>query len=168
MEKPIFNFVVMVYAALTPMILGAIWFNPKVFGKAWMSSAGLTAEKVKGANVFLILGIGYLFSLFLAMSLTGIVFHQNGVFSMFEGSENAAALQSTLDFLNKDVTAWSSNFRTFKHGALHGFITSVFIALPIIGITALSELKSFKYIIIHWGYWAITLLIMGGILCQFS
>ena len=40
-------------------------------------------------------------------------------------------------------------FRTFKHGALHGTIAGIFIALPIIGTNALFERKSAKYIFIN-------------------
>jgi len=39
-------------AALVPTIIGFIWYNPKVFGTAWMASAGLTMETaMKGFNM---------------------------------------------------------------------------------------------------------------------
>ena len=59
-------------------------------------------------------------------------------------------------------------FRTFKHGALHGTMAGIFIALPILGTNALFERKGWKYILINTGYWTVTLAIMGGIICQFA
>jgi hypothetical protein len=63
--------------------------------------------------------------------------------------------------------ATKDSFRTFKHGMLHGIITSIFLVLPIIGINALFERRGAKYIFIHVGFWAICFALMGGILCQF-
>ena len=63
---------------------------------------------------------------------------------------------------------YGHEFRTFKHGALHGFLSSIFIVLPVIGINALFERRGGKYILIHWAYWAITFLLMGGVVCQFA
>lgn len=63
------------------------------------------------------------------------------------------------------MTEYGDAFRTFKHGALHGFITGVFIALPITAINALFEQKSWKYILINAGYWIVSLTNMGAIIC---
>jgi hypothetical protein len=56
-------------------------------------------------------------------------------------------------------------FRTFKHGALHGFFAGLFIAFPISAINALFEQKSWKYILVTAGYWIISMTIMGAIIC---
>ena len=61
---------------------------------------------------------------------------------------------------------YGSNFRTFKHGVLHGVIGAITIALPVIGINALFERRSFKYVLISGGYWIVTFMIMGGIICM--
>jgi len=60
---------------------------------------------------------------------------------------------------------YGSNFRTFKHGAFHGILASLMLALPLIGINALFERKGFKYIAINVGYWIVSFAIMGGIVC---
>jgi hypothetical protein len=72
--------------------------------------------------------------------------------------------QMVAAFLEK----YGNEFRTFKHGLLHGVISAISIALPILGIVALFERKSAKYIFIHLGYWVITLGIMGGIICAYA
>jgi hypothetical protein len=63
---------------------------------------------------------------------------------------------------------YGHNFRTFKHGAFHGILSAVFFALPVLGIQAMFERRSGKYIFIHLGYWVITFVLMGGIICQWA
>ncbi len=63
------------------------------------------------------------------------------------------------------MTDYGDVYRTFKHGALHGFTSGIFIAFPIIAINSLFEQKSFKYIAITSGYWIVVMTIMGAIIC---
>jgi len=63
---------------------------------------------------------------------------------------------------------FGTEFRTFKHGALHGVIAGLFIVLPVLGTNALFERKGWKYILINVGYWTLTLALMGGIICQWA
>ena len=56
-------------------------------------------------------------------------------------------------------------FRSFKHGALHGLMAGLFIALPVIATNCLFEQKSFRYAAITSGYWIIVMTIMGAIIC---
>ena len=71
-------------------------------------------------------------------------------------------------YANDFMTRYGQNFRTFKHGLFHGVIAGLFFALPILGVNALFQRKGFKYIAINVGYWAITLGLMGGVICQFA
>ncbi|MBP6740967.1 MAG: DUF1761 domain-containing protein [Leptospiraceae bacterium] len=163
------NFLILAISAFVPLILGFIWYHPKVMGKAWMNASGLKEEDVKGANMLLVLFVSYLFSFFIALALNGIVVHQSHLYSILM---NEPGLRETGSELNTYVSAfmakYGSNFRTFKHGAFHGALSGIFLAMPIIGIGALFERKSFKYIAIHTGYWIISLCLMGGIICQFA
>ncbi|MDO5978905.1 DUF1761 domain-containing protein [Flavivirga spongiicola] len=154
------NFPAIIVAAVSALVVGFIWYNPKVFGNAWMQAAGMTDEQVKGGNMAKIFGLALLFAFLLAMSLPGIVIHQMGVLSLI-GGDPSVALPSYEALMND----YGDAFRTFKHGALHGVITGVFIALPIIGTNALFERKNAKYIFINSGYWIVTLGVMGAIIC---
>ncbi|MBC7885823.1 MAG: DUF1761 domain-containing protein [Saprospiraceae bacterium] len=161
------NFFLIFATGLVPLVVGALWYGP-LFNKAWMKEAEMTDEKISGANMGKIYGLALLFSMFLAIGLTPIVIHQLGVFSVLQvpgfdepGSELNAYFT---DFLTK----YGTNFRTFKHGALHGFLTGIFIFLPILGTNALFERKSWKYIFINVGYWSLSALIMGGIISAWA
>jgi TctA family transporter len=163
------NMYVLAGAALIPMIMGFIWYNPKTLGSAWMAEAGLTEEKMKGANMPLVFGLSYVFSFFLASGLYFVVIHQAHVMSILIDEPGMKEAGSEISNYYADFMArFGNNNRTFKHGALHGTIAGVVIALPLIATNAMFERKSLKYILINWGYWTITMAIMGGIICQFA
>lgn len=155
-------------AALIPLLVGFIWYHPKVFGNAWLKAGNLDEAKMKeGFNMPLIFGLSYVFGFFVAFGLTPVVIHQFGFFGMLQHKimiSDAAAL----DFLKTGFENYGNEFRTFKHGALHGTITGVAIGLPIVGISALFERRGFQYIAISAGYWILTLCLMGGFICQFA
>ncbi|HRG57880.1 MAG TPA: DUF1761 domain-containing protein [Bacteroidia bacterium] len=154
-------------ASLVPLILGFIWYNPKTLGNAWMNAAEMTEDKMKGANMALIFGLTFVFSFFLAFAVQFMVIHQWGVFSVLANEPGFNDPNSEVGLFIKDFMAkHGNNFRTFKHGVLHGTISGFTVALPIMGINALFERKSFKYIAINVGYWTICLALMGGIVCS--
>ena len=159
MEIPI-NPIAIPIAAVAALVVGFIWYNPKVFGNAWMRASGMTEEKIKGGNMAIIFGLALLFAAMLAILLMQFTNHQWGAMGMI-GGDPEVAKPSFETFMADYGTA----FRTFKHGALHGTMFGVLGALPIIGTNALFERKGAKYIFINAGYWIVTLAIMGAILC---
>ncbi|TGL60384.1 DUF1761 domain-containing protein [Leptospira ognonensis] len=163
------NPIVILLTALIPLTIGFIYYHPKAFGNAWMKTSGLTEESLKKGNFPIILLLCYVFSLFLAMALTGIVIHQNHIYSILINEpglkeEGSVLFNYVADFMSK----YGTNFRTFKHGAFHGALSGIFLALPIVGINALFERREWKYTAIHVGYWTLTLALMGGVICQFT
>ena len=159
------NWIAIIVAALVPMVIGFIWYNPKVFGTAWMSAAGMTEEKIKGGNMPLIFGLSFVLSIMLAMSMIGLTIHQYGLFSILVdepgfNDPNSDAAQYFASFMEQ----YGTDSRTFGHGAFHGFFAGLFIALPILGTNAMFERKGFKYIAVNAGYWIVTICIMGGII----
>src|SRR6478735_6587269 len=77
------NFLAILVAALVPMALGFIWYNPKFLGKAWMEASGMTEEKAKNANMGLVFGLSFVFSFILAFGLQFMCIHQFHVGSLF-------------------------------------------------------------------------------------
>ncbi|WP_025739539.1 DUF1761 domain-containing protein [Aquimarina pacifica] len=164
-----FNFIIAAVAALIPMVLGFIWYNPKVFGTAWMNACGFKKEDLEGGSMMKIFILSYIFSFFLATMVNTLVIHQFGFFSTLMSEpdlakEGTELYQYAQDFMNK----YGTNFRTFKHGALHGALAGIFFVLPVLGTNALFEKKGFKYIAVNVGYWTVCLALMGGVICQFA
>lgn len=159
------NFIALLVAAIVTLVVGFIWYHPKVFGTIWMKENNFTAEDLKKGNMLKIFGLTYLFSLMITMILMALTIHQSGAFGMVGGPP-------MLDHAKPSFTAFMADYgtayRTFKHGALHGFMSGLFFAFPLIGINGLFERKSWKYILIHAGFWAVCLTLMGGIVCAFA
>ncbi len=69
------NIIAIFTAALIPMVLGFIWYNPKVLGTAWMQASGMTEEKAKQGSMALKLGLSFLFSFMIAFVLNSLAVH---------------------------------------------------------------------------------------------
>jgi len=159
----------MALSALIPMVMGFIYYHPKVLGGVWMRANHLTEEKLKTGNMLVIFILSLLLAFMMSMAINGLVIHQNHVFSTLMSEPNVRQPGSpAFVFLENFMKQYGHNFRTFKHGALHGFLFSVFFVLPLIGTAALFEKRGAKYIFVNWGYWAISITLMGGVICQFS
>lgn len=154
-------------AALAPLIIGFIWYNPKVFGTAWMNSIGKTPEQLReGSNFAKMMILTYVFSLLVALFMNGMVVHQYGIFSLLANNPESQLPGANIELmLNGQSIAWKDSFRTFGHGAFHGTLAGIFLAIPIVGLNAIYERRGAKYIFINAGYWTVSMAIMGGIIC---
>ncbi|MBC7695393.1 MAG: DUF1761 domain-containing protein [Burkholderiales bacterium] len=159
------NFLAVFVAALVPMVMGFIWYNPKVLGNAWMKAAGITEDKMKGANMPVNFIVSFVLSFFLAFFLQSMVIHQFHIASVFFDYQEQIKDSSTPEgsIYKQVMDLVGMGHRTFGHGAFHGALSCLFVITPIMATNALFERKGFKYIAINCGYWIITLMIMGGI-----
>ena len=135
------NWIALLVAALIPLIVGFIWYGP-LFGKAWQKEVGLSDEELKNGNMPLIFGLSLVFSFIIAFSLWAQVMVGGG-----PGEAHGVA-----------------PYLTFKHGAFHGALLSLFLIFPVIGTISLYERKSIKYVLIAVGYWTISFALMGGVI----
>jgi hypothetical protein len=163
------NIAIILATGLIPLAVGIIWYNNSFgFGKAWMAEIGMTeADLQKNFNPLKIFGFTYLFGVFLAIGLMPMVLHQMGLSSMLQGTDYLnpnSEVGKSFAFLMEN---YGTNFRTFKHGALHGILGAVCIGFPILAISGLFERRSWKYLFIHLGYWIITMGLMGGVVSTF-
>lgn len=159
------NFYMYFVAGLIPLLIGSIYYSPKVAGNAWMKTNKFTPESMQGANMPLIFGLTYLFSCFIAFMMGSFVIHQGGVFGMMY-PEVLEAGSATQQHFNELMQQYGDNSRTFKHGVIHGIMTAVLFVAPIIAINALFERRGWKYMLIHIGYWVICLALIGGLICS--
>jgi len=154
-------------AAIIPLLTGGIWYSKPVFGRIWMRASGMSEENAH-RKMLLVFGLTYLVSLFLAFGLLPVVIHQFGVFGVLANEPGINDPSSEMGrYLGDFMTKYGTNFRTFRHGAFHGSLTGLFIAMPVVATIALYEGKKFRYVAVHAGYWILTLALMGGVLCAF-
>ena len=168
----IHNLLVLAVAALIPLIVGSAWYSPLLFANAWQQAVGLTPEKARQGNMALSMGLLFIFSFFIAFALMNIVIHQFGLFSMLMDKPSQAALADPNSSLYQLVTTlWHGHghsFRTYKHGAFHGTLAAITLALPLIASSAVFEQRGFKYIMITWGFWLINFILMGAVICHWA
>ena len=124
-------------AALAALVLGFIWYNPKVFGKAWMEDTGMTEEKAKEGNMPLTFGLTFI--------LAGVVAYFLNQYGGYHGEED----------------------QNFMHGMFHGARTALIFVLAPMVTNALYEQKSWRYMFINVAYWILTFAVIGGIVFQF-
>jgi len=137
------NWVALFVASLSTLVVGFIWYNPKVFGTIWMNEIGMTEEKAKKANMPLVFGLSVVLAFLISFTLMMMVMTGGGPGDMQHGIEQNM---------------------TFKHGAFHGALLGIFVLLPVIVINGLYEQRSFKYMMVVAGYWIVSFAIMGGII----
>jgi hypothetical protein len=153
--------IVLLLSAFSSLLVGFIWYNPKVFGTIWMKELGMSEEKLKSGNIILNMTLAFVYAFFISFVMQFLVIHQMGA-----NSATAGITGVDPSVLKNYMEAYGTTYRTFKHGALHGFMTGLFFCLPIIGFGAVFERRSWKYTLIAGGYWIISGMIMGGIICQ--
>ena len=157
-----FNIYAVLVASLVTLLVGFVWYNPKAFGTIWMKETGMTEEKAKQSNMLKVFSLTIFYSFMLAFIMPALVTHQMGALGMVGGPSLAETAKPSYAAFLAD---YGDAFRTFKHGALHGFFSGLFIALPITAINGLFEQKSWKYILVNAGYWIVSMTIMGAIIC---
>jgi hypothetical protein len=157
------NWWLLLVTGFIPLMVGFVWYHPKVFGNIWMQVNGFKQEDLQSGNMVKIFALVYIFGCMFSMAVMAIVIHQLGLMGMMANDKSPEAIAIFNDMMAK----YGKEFRTFKHGAFHGTISAILIALPLIAINALFEKRGFKYILIHVGYWLVTFILIGGVICQF-
>ena len=104
-------------AAAAAFILGALWYSPALFGKAWVAANGLTPEKVEAmrASAPRAYTVSFLCNLVMATALCALL-HRVGVVSWLTGAKLgaligigfAATIGLTANmYSDKRLSAWS-------------------------------------------------------------
>lgn len=112
------NFVALLGAAVVTLLTGFIWYHPKVFGTIWMRENNFTQEQLRTGNMLKIFGFTYVFSLMITVILMALTIHQSGAVGMVGGPPMLANAKPSFAAFMAD---YGTAYRTFKHGALHGF-----------------------------------------------
>lgn len=159
------NFAILTAAALIPLILGYLWFHPKVFGgDFWYDLTNLKgADRSEVSTIKLLSTL--ILNFFIAWGLFGLTIHQFGAFSMVGG--DAELLKTGVG--GAFMSEYGSSFLSFGHGALHAVLQAcIGFVIPVLGYVTIFEKKSFRYFLVYLGYWVISLILMGGVVGQWG
>ncbi len=160
-----FDLLTMFLASLIPFVFSFIWYNPKLFGgENWVKIAGLTEKQAANPPKPLLMLSTIIFNFMIATVLYQLCVHQSGIYSLVGNNIDSVASGTAAAFLAE----YATNFLTFKHGALHGVLTAIFFVVPILMYIVIFEQKSAKYFWVAFGFWAISLGLMGGVICRWG
>ncbi len=153
--------------ALIPLVVGHFWYG-NLFKKQWLRYAEISSDRSESINLGRVLFLSYIFSILASYVVMVYSVHQVAIYQVFlfdPATQDASSIisQSISDFMSN----YGTRHRTFGHGVIHGMELGLFISLPLIGMHTLFENKSFKYALIHIGFWITCLGLMGGVMCQF-
>lgn len=140
-----FNWLAIIVATLMPMIIGFIYYNPKVLGGVWMKANGISPDNPGTPPKPAMYGLAALLSFFLAVWCS----------IQFQDPH-----QTSIDFEGN-----AHNWITPGHGLAHGLIYGLFVVLPIFGTNAIFEKRSMSYVLVNVGYWTLTLMAVCAIVC---
>lgn len=75
------NYLAVLLAALSTMVVGGIWYTPRIFGKTWAKLTGVNLNKTpKGGEMAWLFGSTFVASLVTAYVLAHVAFLSNNFF----------------------------------------------------------------------------------------
>jgi hypothetical protein len=110
------NLLSIVISSVIPLVIGLIYYNKYLFGKAWMNSLGITEEDLEKSSKLLILDLSIIMSFQLSIFLLN--------FNISEGQED--------------------EFDNFAHGAWHEFFVSFVVGMQFYLLADYLNLKRLK------------------------
>ena len=119
---------------LIPMVVGYIYYHPKLFGTAWMNSLGVTEETLREGPVGLIMMISTVISMVISWRMNAYAGHSE--------------------------PGWGQ----FMHGFFHGAWSMGFPAVLILISNGLFQRNTFTNLLINALYWLLALGLMGAFL----
>ncbi len=162
-----FNWWLLPLTALIPLIVGHFWYG-QFFKKQWLNYAEISEERAQSIKLIKVLALSYVFSLLISYVVIVYSVHQVAIYQIFLFDP---ATQDVTSSISRSISDFIANYgtrhRTFGHGVIHGMELGLFISLPLIGMHTLFENKSFKYALIHIGFWIVSCALIGGVMCQF-
>ena len=156
------NYTAFFLISFIPLFIALFWYRHNSPITKWSGiqfANPLTMSPFKLAILFAL-------SIALVYGYMNLIIHQLGFYELFFTDimlGSAEAQQIVADFLGK----YGQKHRHFGHGVLHGAINAFLFALPFIGIHALLENRSWKYVGHHFSYWLVTSMVMGGLISEY-
>ena len=158
------NVLIIVATGLIPMLLGMAWYNPALFGNAWLSESGMTQDDMKANQKPLKFLLGFICNVLLAFGLFTLVTHEFSILGLVGGNKELLTSGTAGAFLAE----YGGTYARFSHGVVHGIFAAVLLAIPFIGHQCLWSGKSFKLFLIDFGFWLVCMILMSGVIAQYG
>ncbi len=157
------NYTAFFFISFVPLIFAAFWYHPNSpMRKKWNMEGIINPLKLSiPKKIF-----AFILSVAFVYAYMNLVIHQLGFYELFFTDimkGNAEAKQIVDEFLAE----YGEKHRHFGHGVLHGLINAFILPLPIIGFQAILQDKPMSFIYLHFGYWLVMSMLIGGLIAAF-
>jgi len=157
------NYFAFFLISFIPLFIALVWYRSDSFMMNWLGE-NIVSTKIRLTPVKML--VAFVLSVSLVYGYMNLIIHQLGFYELFftdimMGSEEAK--QITTDFLSK----YGQKHRHFGHGVLHGAMNAFLFALPLIGFFAILGDKKMKFVGLHFSYWLVTSMVIGGLISEF-
>jgi len=155
------NYTAFFLISFIPLLIGFLWYRPGSSMTKWADIQGLTF-RMTWYKILLMLVLSFT----LVYGYINLIIHQMGFYELFftdimQGNETSKRV------VEEFLAQYGQKHRHFGHGIFHGAINAFVFALPFICFHALLDNKNRKYVAVHFGYWLITSMIIGGLISEF-
>nr|WP_277349355.1 DUF1761 domain-containing protein [Pseudoflavitalea sp. G-6-1-2] len=133
------NWLAVLVAGISALVMGGIWYSPALFGRVWMKENHLTIEELRKSNKGRIFGWSFVLSLIVASNMGMLLADP---VSHIEGAQQSMRL---------------------LEGVLAGCGTGVGV-FAFVAVIGLFEMKSSRHIFINGGYCILASALMGAII----
>lgn len=159
------NWLLIFATAFIPALLDIIFFHPSLLGKILNRQTDNSPSLFSWRRPLFMLCL----SIPIALFLPAIVIHQMGLFSMLNGQADLQVNGSELnELVSTLMERYGQDFRSFKHGSLHGAILSLFFVLPLSVIHYIKWSTPKYSIVMDVIFWTVCLSLMGGVICAWA
>jgi hypothetical protein len=142
--EPHINWLAIALATIAPMVIGFIYYHPKVLGGVWMKANGFTLESVGNGPKPIMFLVCLLLSFMLAF----------WCWTQFADPHQT----------NIDAEGNPHDYTTFGHGVVHAVGYALLVVIPILGTMSVFEKRPFSWVWVNALYWFLTLATMCGII----
>ena len=157
------NYLAFFLISFVPLLIAFVWYRPNSFMMKWSREGGVpTSIELSPMKIL----VAFILSVSLVYGYMNLTIHQLGFYELFftdimKGSQEAK--QITSEFLAK----YGQKHRHFGHGVLHGALNAFMFSLPMVGFFAIVENRNKKFLMVHFSYWLVTGMVIGGLISEF-
>lgn len=157
------NYLAFFLIAFVPLIIAWFYYHPKsFFVNRWGNDELFNPTKTKfGQLIF-----AFILSSAVVYGYINLVIHQMGFYELFFTDimlGNETSMKVVEDFFDK----YRYKHRHFGHGIFHGLIIAFIFQLPFVSFQTLVAKKDSRFLLLHFVYWLITSIVIGGLISQF-
>ncbi len=157
------NYIAFFFISFIPLLVAMLWYHPNSpTRKKWNVEGIVNLRQLSLRKLLLAFALSVAF----VYGYMNLVIHQLGFYELFftDIMKGSAEAQQIVD---RFLAEYGEKHRHFGHGVLHGLLNAFILPLPIIGFQAILSDKPIQFVWLHFGYWLVMSMLVGGLISAF-